>query len=220
MKENKLITDLGDVFLKMDRNIYLKVTNRFFEERGIDLKLVEKVDKEIFDKRLRKAARIGKLSYKAAIKEFFKALEVKNFRKIADEYIQFEVNNLKKWMKVVPNSRMVLRRVKSMGVKIIILSDCMQSISERKRELQILGLSEYFDEIYTSNSLGVEKPEAFKYFRPKEGERVIFFGHDDDEILGAKKFNLVTIGLCNKNADFSISSIKYLPLTIRKIFEV
>ena len=36
----------------------------------------------------------------------------------------------------------------------------------------------------------------------------------------AKKFNLVTIGLRNRNADFSIPSIKYLTLTNRKIFEL
>ena len=40
--------------------------------------------------------------------------------------------------------------------------------------------------------------------------KVYFLGHDDDEIIGAKKFGFLTIGLKNKNADIYISKIEEL----------
>jgi len=56
----------------------------------------------------------------------------------------------------------------------------------KKEELKVLGISKYFDKIYSSHDLKCEKPEAFKHFKNLV-DKAVFLGHDDDEILGAMR---------------------------------
>jgi len=214
MRKIILLTDMMGIWIYNDRRVYKKLTDNFFKKYYIDLKVVEKVDKEIFPK-LSKKGRKGKLKYTNVIEEYFKAIDHKNYKKLAKKYIEFEFNNISKYIKLYKHSIKTLSLLKKMDVKIVGVRDSVYSISEMKRILKILKIDKYFDKIYTSNSLKTEKPKMFIFF--KDRKQKVFLGHENDEIIGAKKYKILTIGLKNKKADYYISSIKELPKVIKCI---
>jgi FMN phosphatase YigB (HAD superfamily) len=212
MRKITLLSDVIGIWMYNDRKAYKSLTDTFFEKNNINLKLVEKADKEIFPN-LAKKGREGKLTYREVIEKYFKAMNYKNYKKLAKKYIIFEFRNLRKYIKLYKYSKQVLSLLKKNGVRIIGVRDSVYSIKEMKKILKILGIEKYFDKIYTSNSLKMEKPELFELFKDKKTK--MFLGHDDDELLGAKKYGFVTIGLKNRKADYYISSIKVLPKAIK-----
>ncbi|MCS7123713.1 MAG: HAD hydrolase-like protein [Candidatus Aenigmarchaeota archaeon] len=212
MKKVILLSDVVGIWIFNDKNAYKKLTDSFFRRHKINLKLVEKVDKEIFPI-LAKMARKGEITYRECIEKYFEAIDSKNYKKLAREYIEFEFKNLKKYIKLYKYSRSILLTLKRMGVKIIGVRDSVYSVKEMKKILKILKIERYFEGMYTSNSCKMEKPELFQLF--KNGENKVFLGHDSDELLGAKKYGFITIGLKNRKADYHISSIKQLPGVIK-----
>ena len=210
-----LLTDIGEIWIEKDDEMHLKLSDNFFKSHGISLKIVEKVDREVFP-RLKNEGRRGKMNYREIIERYFKALGCKNYKKLASEYIAFEIRNLRKFYKPCRHAKQVLSVLKRNSIRIVGLTDTVHSVKEVKRRLRILKMEKYFDEIYTANSLRAEKPEAFKFFK---GRPLIFLGHDDDELLGAKKYNFLTIGLNNRNSDFFISSITELPELLKGLKE-
>jgi FMN phosphatase YigB (HAD superfamily) len=121
------------------------------------------------------------------------------------------LKNARKIFKVAKNAKNVLKRLKKRRIKIIVISDSVNESCYLKIILEKIGLLKYFDIVLTSHDLGAEKPKAFEYFTYlKEKYEVYFLGHDDDEIIGAKKYGFKTIGLKNKNADIFIKNINEL----------
>ena len=214
-----IISDLEGIWIEKDRNVYLKLTDKFFNSCGINLKIVKEVDEKVFPK-LAKMGRNGKLKYKEVIERYFKAIKVNNPKKLAREFILFEKNILKKYLKLKPFARNVLKEIKNFNTSLICLSDSMYSCNELKNILKELGIAKYFDGIYTSNYLKCEKPNAFKILIKKlelESKKVIFMGHDNDELLGAKKLGFITIGFKNEKADFVFKNLKEIPKILSKI---
>lgn len=214
-----VITDLERIWIKNDKNAYIKLTDKFFISHKIDLKVVEIVDKKVFPK-LAKMGRNGKLKYREVIEKYFEALKVRNPKKLASEFISFEKKILKKYLKLMPFAENVLKKIKNFNIFLVCLSDSMYSCNELKNILNELGIAKYFDVIYTSNYLKCEKPKAFKILIKKlklESKKVIFIGHDNDELLGAKELGFVTISLKNENVDFVIKNLKEIP---KILFEI
>ncbi|MEM5880985.1 MAG: HAD hydrolase-like protein [Candidatus Aenigmatarchaeota archaeon] len=212
MKKVTLFSDVIGIWIFKDEKIYKKLTDNFFKKYKINLKLVEKIDKEIFPN-LAKAARKGKLKYRDAIEKYLENIDPKNYKKLARAYIKFEFENMKKYIKLYKHSKLVLQKLKKIGIEIIGIRDSVYSVREVKRILKILKIEKYFKKIYTSNTYKMEKPELFKIFKNRKNK--IFLGHDSDELIGAKKYGFITIGLKNTNADYYISSIKQLPEVIK-----
>ncbi|MEM5855543.1 MAG: HAD hydrolase-like protein [Candidatus Aenigmatarchaeota archaeon] len=212
MKKLILLSDVFGIWIFHDRKAYIKLTDSFFRKYKINLKLVERIDNEIFPT-LAKAGMKGELRYREVIERYFKAMNLKNYKKLAKEYIEFEFKNLRKYIKLHKYSRLILRKLKVMGIKIIGVRDSVYSNKEMRKILKLLKIEKYFERVYTSNSCKMEKPELFKLF--KNGENKVFLGHDSDELLGAKKYGFITIGLKNRKADYHISSIKQLPAIIK-----
>ena len=208
-----VITDLEGIWTKNNRDTYIKLTDKFFLSHKIDLKAVEVVDREVFPK-LAKMGRNGKLKYKEVIEKYFEALKVRNHKKLTREFILFEKKILKKYLKLMPFAKKILKEIKNLGIFLVCLSDSMYSSRKLKNILKRLSIAEYFDRIYTSNSLKCEKPEAFKILIEKlelGNKKVIFIGHDNNELLGAKELGFITIGLKNENADFVVKNLKEIP---------
>jgi FMN phosphatase YigB (HAD superfamily) len=160
--------------------------------------------------------RVGKINYYEFEEKIFKQIDKKNYKKLAREYIKFEIKNCKMFLKLNKNSKNVLRKLKKMEIKIIGITDVIKPSKLKKEELKVLGISKYFDKIYSSHDLKCEKPEAFKHFKNLV-DKAVFLGHDDDEILGASEFGFLTIGLKNKKANIVIRSLNKLPQALRKI---
>jgi FMN phosphatase YigB (HAD superfamily) len=189
--------------------IWIKTKHKFFEE--INKKLTgRKIENEKLSNS-KKLARVGKISSFRMGYLIYQEMWFKNFIELRTRFRKLEIKNSKKIYKVCPYAKEVLRKLKRKKIKIFVLSDSPNEGCYLKIILNKIGLLRYFDEVFTSHDLGMEKPAAFKCFTfLKDSYKVYFLGHDDDEIIVAKKFGFITIGLKNKSADIVISNIKDL----------
>jgi len=215
MKKLVLLTDIVGIWVLNSDKGYENLLKKFCKRYNIEFKKVLKLRDEFFRK-YRKLARVGKISYYELEEMFFKLIDKKNYKKLARDYIRFEIDNCSMYLKLNRNSKEVLRKIKKIGVKIIGITDAVKPTKLKKEELRTLGILKYFDNVYSSHDLKCEKPEAFKYFKDLV-DRAVFLGHDDDEILGAMRFSFLTIGLKNKKANILIKSLSQLPQVLNKI---
>jgi len=215
MKKLVLITDITGIWvLKSDKG-YENLLKKFCKKYNIDFKKALKLGSNLLT-RYRKLVRIGKIGYHEFEEMFFKMIDKKNYKKLAREYIKFEIENCKVFLKLNENAKDVLRKIKKMNIKIVGVTDSIKPSKLKKEELKTLGISKYFDKIYSSHDLKCEKPEAFKYFKNLVN-KAVFLGHDDDEILGAMRFGFLTISLKNNKANIFIKSLNELPQILSKI---
>ena len=107
------------------------------------------------------------------------------FREASTEYI-----------KLYPWSLPILERLKAEGKGIYLLSNAQRSFTEH--ELDVLGLTKYFDVIMISSDCGVKKPNLmfFKMLMKRcglRGKECLFVGNDEIcDIFGAKKAGMDT----------------------------
>lgn len=215
MKKLVLITDITGIWvLKSDKG-YENLLKKFCKKYNIHFKKALKLGSNLLT-RYRKLVRIGKIDYYEFEEMFFKMIDKKNYKKLAREYIKFEIENCKMFLKLNENAKDVLRKIKKMNIKIVGVTDSIKPSKLKKEELKTLGISKYFDKIYSSHDLKCEKPEAFKYFKNLVN-KAVFLGHDDDEILGAMRFGFLTISLKNNKANIFIKSLNELPQILSKI---
>jgi FMN phosphatase YigB (HAD superfamily) len=215
MKTPILLTDLTGIWILKNDKGYENLLKMFCKERNLDFKIFYK-KREDFLSKYRKLVRVGKINYYEFEEKIFKQIDKKNYKKLAREYIKFEIKNCKMFLKLDKNVKDALRKLKKMGIKIIGITDAIKPSKLKKEELKVLGILKYFYKVYSSHNLKCEKPEAFKYFKNLVN-KAVFLGHDDDEILGAMEFGFLTIGLKNKKANIIIKSLNKLPRALRKI---
>jgi len=215
MKKLILITDIVGIWVLKSDEGYENLLKEFCKKYNIDFGKTLKIRDKLLRK-YRKSLRMGKISYYEFEEMFFKLIDKKNYIKLAKEYIKFEIENCKMFLKLNKNAKEVIRKIKKMGIKIVGITDSIKPTKLKEEELKSLGISKYFDKIYSSYDLKCEKPEAFKYFK-NFVNKAVFLGHDDDEILGAMRFRFLTIGLKNKKADIFIKSLNQLPEILEKI---
>lgn len=211
-----ILFDIGGIFVSYDKKMYFEITNEFFRKNSLDFKKVKKADR-LWNFKLKNLCVKGKISYNEAIRRYFKILGRED---LTEKFITLEKRNAEKWFKLIKGSKKVLEELRKLNLEIVALSDYVKGSDERRKELEILGIKKYFDKIYTSHSIKANKPskKAFSRIVGKSGFRkVIFVAHDDDEILGAKKLGIVTIGVNNKHADCVVKSIKEIPNIVKKL---
>jgi len=196
-----LVTDLTGIWFKRNRK-YIKFIQNFLESHGA---------KSVGDwSKYAKLARVGKLEYEEALKLWLKDCGIENENAVK-EFIEEEEKILKASLKF--RGKRVLKKLSKI-VKIVGLTDSLFTKEKVVKFLEIGGIDKYFHDVITSYDIKMEKPESFKYVLEKYGN-FIFFGHDDDEIIGAKNLGIKTIGLKNNNADIVIENLSDLV----KIFE-
>ncbi|MFZ8830056.1 MAG: HAD family hydrolase [Candidatus Aenigmatarchaeota archaeon] len=189
--------------------IWIKTNHKIFDE--INKKLTGKVIENKELSKLKRLARIGRMSSFKMGYIIYQKNGFKNFIELRVNFRKLEIKNAKRIYKIVHGAKETLRKLKRKNIRIFILTDSPNESCYLKIILDKIGLLRYFDEVFTSHDLGMEKPSAFKCFTfLNDSYKVYFLGHDDDEIIGAKKFGFLTIGLKNKNADIYISKIEEL----------
>jgi phosphoglycolate phosphatase-like HAD superfamily hydrolase len=199
-----LLSDMEGIWFKIDHS-YFDLINRKLGVDGNKARIFSK----ILEKR-KKLARIGKLSTfsMGALPYKFIGYEDLVFKRAS--FTEMEINNAKKIYILLPFAKKVLGEI-SKNALLIGISDSPLNGDRMRRILEKIGILKYFHYIFTSHDLGCEKPKAFKFFvHLKENYDIYFLGHDDDEIIGAKKFGFETIGLKNEKADIKISSLAEL----------
>jgi len=215
MKKLVLITDITGIWILKNDKGYENLMKEFCKRYNINFKKALKL-RDKFLIKYRKLTRVGKISYYEFEEMFFKLIDKKKYKKLAREYMKFEIENCNIFLKLNKNAKEVLRKIKKMGIKIIGIIDAIKPSKLKKEELKTLGILRYFDEVYSSHDLKCEKPEAFKYFK-NYVDKAVFLGHDNDEILGAMRFGFLTISLNNKKANIFIKSLNQLPQIFSKI---
>lgn len=83
-----------------------------------------------------------------------------NKQLIKDSMIAFRAITMEK-LKLFPGAKELLTGLKEAGKKVYLLSNAQTSFT--LPEMQLLGITEYFDDIFFSSDLEVKKPSAYFY---------------------------------------------------------
>ena len=201
--EMYLVSDLTGIWFEI-KPIYSKAVKNFLKTSG--------ASKIANWEKYAKLARRGKITYEEALSYWLRECGIKG-KDVVRKFISFE-NKLLKRALIFRGEKIL--KVLSERIKIIGLTDSPHSANRIRKILKIGKIEKYFHAILTSHDIGMEKPIAFKYVLNKFGN-FIFLGHEDDEIEGAKKLGIVTIGLKNRKADFTIETLQELIPLLEKI---
>lgn len=198
-----IIFDAGGVLYTGSMKIVDEAVRKFLKKHGIHD--FNKSDK-IWSKN-EKLASIGKISVREAHERWLEGLGLS--RDLIDEWAEIDKKEIWSKFKRTPRINKLLETLKKEYI-LVVLSDTIDSKQEKIEKMQILGINhKIFDEIYTSHDLGTYKPskKAFhtilKKFKVKPKEAV-FIGDACDELKGAKKIGLLTIGLNCDGGDHTI----------------
>ncbi|MGC8993565.1 MAG: HAD family hydrolase [Candidatus Aenigmatarchaeota archaeon] len=199
-----LISDMAGIWFKMNESYFDKIERRI----GIKDKDRKKILKILSF--LKNRAREGKISTFMLGMLPYKKLKYENFVFLREKFMDLEIKEAKKIYKLNENALKVLKKLHK-KVLLIGISDSVLNGDRFKKLLERIGILKFFDFVFTSHDLGLQKPKVFRYFKfLSKNYKVYFLGHEDDEIIGAKKFGFKTIGLRNKNADIFISKLEDL----------
>ena len=141
-------------------------------------------------------AQIGKISHREAEDDFLKYF-MKSAWNNAIKLLQ-DADAKRKYV-VFPGVKPTLTNLKKRGFKIGVLTDSTYTAENRRVAYQKLGINEYLDYVATSHDIHAVKPDpkAFKAILKKmkaKRSESVFVGHAKDELDGARRFGLVTIG--------------------------
>ena len=208
MTKLTILTDIDGIWIHSDHKKYIELSDKFLSMHKLDRNKIEIADN--FFNKFCNYARVGLIDYRNLIEIYFKIIDPKRYKKLSKEYMKFERKIIKKYLFPNKYALTTLRKLKKLRIKVIGVSDYIKPSKIREEELKILKIGKYFDKVYTSHDLGCEKPKAFDIFT-KFNRKTIFIGHDNDELIGAKRCGFFVIGLNNKHADINIKSLKNLP---------
>ena len=129
-------------------------------------------------------------------RQLFAAKDVAADDTLVLETCRFFRDTSTKYIKLYPWSLPVLEKLKAEGKGIYLLSNAQRSFTEH--ELDVLGLTKYFDVIMISSDCGIKKPNLmfFKMLMKRcrlRGKECLFVGNDEIcDIFGAKKAGMDT----------------------------
>ena len=198
-----IIFDAGGVLYTSSMKIVDEAVRKFLKKHGIHD--FNKSDK-IWSKN-EKLASIGKISARKANERWLEGLGLS--RDLINEWAEIDKKEIWKKFRKTPGINKLLQKLKKEYI-LVVLSDTIDNKQEKIEKMQILGINhKIFDEIYTSHDLGTYKPskKAFhtilKKFNAKPKEAA-FIGDACDELEGAKKIGLLTVGLNCDGGDYNI----------------
>jgi FMN phosphatase YigB (HAD superfamily) len=196
----------------------LKEYKKFLKKFNVTLEEQGKLWWKFYPKTVR-----GKTTLRKVDEIIFKKLGIPKSK--VGEWLKKDKKINLKLTKLNKNAKQTLSKIKSLGIKVAILSDTVQPLKWRKERFKKMGLigGKHYDKNFLSNQMGFEKPEkgayltVLKYFKIKPSEAV-FVGHDKEEIKGAKKLKIKTISYCGyKKADFYIKDLKEVLSVLKSI---
>jgi len=162
---------------------------------------------------------------KGMFKEFLRTLGLKD--RELEKFFERITKNPKKYLehKLIKGVKPTLRKLKKLGIKIVVLSDTWKTSEERMKEFEKYGISNFIDKVYCSSEIGFlkkysKKPFEFVLEDLRIGkDEVAFVGHDEREIKNAKACGIKVIVLKPKRGvefDYKIEDISQLPELLEK----
>jgi len=209
-----IIFDAGGVLYTGSMKIVDKAVKKFLKKHGIqDFKKSNKIWSKV-----EKLAAIGKISVKEAHERWLEGVGLS--RDLVDEWTEIDKKEIWKKFKRTPRINKILETLKK-NYFLVVLTDTIDSKQEKIEKMQILGIKhKIFDEIYTSHDLGAYKPNkrafhiVLKKFKVKPKEAV-FISDACDELKGAKKIGLLTVGLNCDGGDHNIRRLDEILKTLQ-----
>lgn len=202
-----IIFDSGGVLYDAGQEIVDEAVKRFLEKHGgTDFNKSERLVWPRFEK----LASVGKISVREAHEGWLEGSGLP--RTLAVEWEEIIRRDV--WTKFhrTPGINRLLSKLKRNYV-LVVLSDTVESKQEAIDKLKVVGVDHTaFAEIFTSHDLGACKPskKAFstilKRFRVDPDE-TLFIGDSRDELEGAKKLGLTTIGFKCQSGDFTVRKL-------------
>jgi len=198
-----IIFDAGGVLYTGSMKIVDEAVRKFLKKHGIhDFNKSDKIWSKV-----EKLASMGKISAREANERWLEDLGLS--RDLVNEWTEIDKKEIWGKFKRTPRINKLLQKLKE-DYLLVVLSDTIDNKQEKIEKMQILGINhKIFDEIYTSHDLGTYKPskKAFhtilKKFDAKPKEAA-FISDACDELEGAKKIGLLTIGLNCDGGDYNI----------------
>jgi FMN phosphatase YigB (HAD superfamily) len=202
-----IIFDSGGVLYDARQEILDEAVKRFLEKHGVDD--FNKCERVVWPK-FEKLAIVGRISVREAHEGWLEGCGLP--RDLADEWEEIIRKDVWGRFRRTPGINGLLKRLKDNYI-LVVLSDTIESKQEKIDQLKIVGVDHTaFAEIFTSHDLGARKPsrKAFTTVLREFGvnpEEALFIGDSRDELEGAKKIGLTTIGFKCESGDYHIKEL-------------
>jgi HAD superfamily hydrolase (TIGR01509 family) len=211
-----IVFDAGGVLYKGSQKIVDEAIKKFLKKHGInDLKK----SNEVWSK-IEKHVTIGKINLREAHEKWLEGIGLS--KTLADEWAEVDKKEIWEKFKKTPGINKLLKKLKKEYI-LAVLSDTIESKQEKIQKMEIVGVNhKFFDEIFTSHDLGTCKPSkkafhaALRKFSVKPKE-TLFVGDACDELKGAKKIGLVTIGHKCGCGDYNIKRLHEIHKILQKL---
>jgi len=201
-----IIFDAGGVLYAGNQKIVDKAVKKFLEKHGVyDFDKNDKVWS-----RIEKLVSVGKISLREAHERWLEGVGL--HKDLLDEWLEVDKKEIWGRFKRTPRINKVLAKLKK-DYLLAVLSDTIESKPEKIEKMKIVGVNhKAFDEIYTSHDLGTCKPskKAFHTVLEKFGVKpweTVFVSDACDELRGAKRIGLVTIGFRCRGGDYNLKRL-------------
>jgi FMN phosphatase YigB (HAD superfamily) len=211
-----IIFDAGGVLYTGSEKIVDEAVKKFLEKHGIyDLRK----SKEVWSG-LEKLAFVGKISAKEAHKRWLEGVGLS--RNLIEEWTEVDKKEIWGKFRRTHAINRLLRNLKKEHI-LVILSDTIDSKVEKIEKMEIVGINhKILDEIFTSHDIGACKPNkkifwtVLKRFKVKPKE-ALFISDAYDELKGAKKLGLITVGFNCDYGDYNIKKLNEINGILQKL---
>ena len=209
---NKVIYDLKNAF-----KYFNPAFANFLKSHGVtDIGNVSKSWGEFS-----KATELGKMTIQEAHRQYLSKVGIPEI--YLNEYEKLDSEAFKKAELTEPNLRETLSKLKNDGYKLAILSDTGRTPADLDVMFKYLNIYGIFDKIFVSSEIHHKKPDkesyqaVMDYFSYKPNE-VVFIGHDEEELTGAKNLGIKTISYKGDPVgDVLIQKFSEIPESVSKL---
>jgi HAD superfamily hydrolase (TIGR01509 family) len=173
-------------------------------------------------KRFRDKAEMGKIDIYVALEQFFKHQRLgKLAKKAVAHYKRLETHRM---YKVTPGVKKTLRKL-AKNHKLGVLTDSVYSARNRRALYTRMGFNHHISYVASSHDIGAMKPDPRAYRKilkmmSATRRNSVFVGHARDELDGAKRVGLLTIGFNldrDAKADHVAKRFSDIPKILKKL---
>jgi HAD superfamily hydrolase (TIGR01509 family) len=211
-----IIFDAGGVLYQGSQRIVDKAIKKFLKKNGVnDLNKSNKVWSKI-----EKLVTTGKITLREAHEKWLEDIGLP--KTLADEWAEVDKKEIWGKFKKTPGINKLLKNLKKKYI-LTVLTDTIENKQEKIEKMKIVGVNpKFFNEIFTSHDLGTCKPTKKAFNAPLEKFNVkpketLFIGDACDELKGAKKIGLATIGFNSRCGDYDAKTLDEIPKILRKL---